>query len=274
MRLAPATTLLAAAAAAAAAKPPNVVVLFIDDFGWGDVGVNAPERPSETPHIDALAGDGMRFTDWHAMPLCTPSRAQLLTGRLAPRHGVCSNFAQDSLHGLNQSELTLAAFLRERGYATGMMGKHHLGHAPGYHPSYRGFDRVVTVPYSVDMGCVDNSSWFVPPTGANRPPAPNCLAPKQPGGQPVALPLYNATTNCSGTGNCDATIVAQPLDLSALSDTYNDEAARCVAAVCAAAPPRVLRACVTRRGVERTSSPRPARSGVRAASRHPVHGAG
>lgn len=186
-----------------------------------------PDEPSETPNIDALAKGGMRFTDFHAMPLCTPSRAQLLTGRLAPRQGVYTNFSPDSLGGLNTSEITLAEFLKAQGYATAIRGKWHLGHNPPHHPSYRGFDESTIVPYSVDMGCVDNSTWFVPPTGANRPIMADCLSGK-PGVTLPALPLYNATTNCSGTGDCNAAIVSQPLDLSDLSDTYNAEAHRCV----------------------------------------------
>jgi hypothetical protein len=217
------------AAAPARARPaaakPNIVVLFIDDYGWGDVGFQS-EAPSETPHLDALAASGMRFTDFHALPLCTPSRAQLLTGRLAKRHGVYTNFAPDSVGGLNTSEITLAEHLRPVGYRTRQTGKWHLGHNPPHHPSYRGFDEVTTVPYSVDMGCVDNNTWgFVPPTGANKPVMGDCLS-GLPGVTMPALPLYNATTNCSGTGDCNAAIIAQPLDLSALSDTYNAESRR------------------------------------------------
>jgi arylsulfatase A-like enzyme len=96
------------------------VVLFIDDYGWADFGGNGALPISETPNLDRLAGTGMRFTDFHSTPLCTPSRAQLLTGRYAGRHGVYKNFAPDSIGGLNTSEITLGEFMKGAGYATAM----------------------------------------------------------------------------------------------------------------------------------------------------------
>lgn len=110
----------AASAPAAAPTKPNIVVLFIDDYGWADFGGNGALPISETPNLDRLAGTGMRFTDFHSTPLCTPSRAQLLTGRYAGRHGVYKNFAPDSIGGLNTSEITLGEFMKGAGYATAM----------------------------------------------------------------------------------------------------------------------------------------------------------
>jgi hypothetical protein len=104
------------------ASKPNVVVLFADDFGWGDVGANWPST-TETPHMDALANSGLRFTDFHAMSVCTPSRASLLTGRLGLRTGVVVNFVTDSLYGLPTTEVTLPALLKTAGYDTAMLGK-------------------------------------------------------------------------------------------------------------------------------------------------------
>ena len=117
----------AAAAAAAVAAPaghadlragtrPNVVILFLDDWAWGDLGANG--FGAETPHMDALAASGMRFTDAHAMSVCTPSRAALLTGRLGLRTGVVVNFGEDSLAGLPLTEATLADYARAAGYDT------------------------------------------------------------------------------------------------------------------------------------------------------------
>ena len=125
---------------------PNFVVLFLDDTGWGDIGVNwnTTASPGETPHIDSLATDGLRFTDFHAgASVCTPSRAALLTGRLGARTGVIHNFDPASLFGLPQQEITIAELLKPQGYATKMIGKWHLGVRPGFHPSYRGFDEVI-----------------------------------------------------------------------------------------------------------------------------------
>lgn len=235
--------LLSIGCAVATATRPNFVVLFVDDYGWGDMGANGYQNPSETPNLDALASQGMRFTDFHAMPLCTPSRAQLLTGRLAPRTDVFQNWGTDALYGLNNTEITLGEFMKRNGYATAIRGKWHLGHNPPHHPSYRGFDDVVSVPYSIDMGCVFNSSFYVPPTGARIPVIPACDSPG--GTSTPALPLYKCTTNCTNanvtsTGDCNAAIASQPLDLSALSDTYNDENERFIKASAAAGTPFFL----------------------------------
>lgn len=206
---------------------PNVVVLFADDWGWGDLGANDPAT-RETPHMDALAARGMRFTDAHAMSVCTPSRASLLTGRLGLRTGVVTNWWTDALYGLNRSETTLAEYLKQAGYDTAMLGKWHLGTQPGYHPSFRGFDEVLSVPYSVDMGCAQNWTADVFEPSFNLPPQPVCPVdvPGHPSASPApskplpGLPLYNSTTNCSGQVSCNADIVQQPLDFSALSSNY------------------------------------------------------
>jgi hypothetical protein len=92
------------------------------DWGWGDMGANWPAT-TETPHMDALARAGLRFTDFHAMSLCTPSRAALLTGRFGLRTGVVTNFNPYSKWGLPLAEITLAERLRSGGYRTGMTGK-------------------------------------------------------------------------------------------------------------------------------------------------------
>ncbi len=151
------------------ATPPNFVVVFLDDAGWGDAGCNAPDQTQETKHLDALATQGLRFTDFHsAASVCTPSRASLLTGRLGLRTGVTNNFRQGSLAGLPQTEVTVAELLRdEAGYTNAMIGKWHLGTHPPFHPTYRGFERYLGVPYSVDMGCTN-----VP--GADHPTRQEC----------------------------------------------------------------------------------------------------
>ena len=90
--------------------------------GWGDVGHNNP-IVKETVAIDAMAASGITFKDFHTYPLCTPSRAQLLTGRLAPRTGVRTNFAPESLYGLPTTELTIAELLKPAGYDCLQAGK-------------------------------------------------------------------------------------------------------------------------------------------------------
>ena len=127
--------IVATAAAAPSNTPPNILMLFGDDWGYGDLGANwdgvdpsksDPKfpRPQWTPHMDALAASGIRFTDFHAAAsVCTPSRAGLLTGRLGLRTGVTHNFNAASSHGLPIGEITIAAHLKAANYRTAMIGK-------------------------------------------------------------------------------------------------------------------------------------------------------
>ena len=105
----------------AKAAAPNVVIFFLDDWAWGDLGANG--YGAETPHMDALAAKGMRFTDLHAMSVCTPSRASLLTGRLGLRTGVVVNFGEASLYGLPRTEETMGELAKRAGYDTKIIGK-------------------------------------------------------------------------------------------------------------------------------------------------------
>jgi len=121
----------------AAARPPNVVLFVADDQGWGDLGVsgNANVR---TPHIDRLAARGASFERFFVSPVCSPTRAELLTGRYHPRSGVYGTSAGGERMDLD--ETTLADAFRRAGYATGTFGKWHNGTQPPYHPLARGFD--------------------------------------------------------------------------------------------------------------------------------------
>ena len=128
-------------------QSPNFVLMLLDDHGYGDVGAY-DSSVDETPHMDALAASGIRFTDFHsAASLCTPSRAALMTGRLGLRTGVTTNFGTVSLGGLPSEELTIAELL-PASYRKHMIGKWHLGHNEPFHPSFRGFDTVYGLPYS------------------------------------------------------------------------------------------------------------------------------
>ena len=122
-------------------RPPNIVLILADDLGYADVSAYGSEVIS-TPSIDALAAGGVRLTEGYVShPVCSPSRAGLLTGRYQQRHGWEFNPAgRDKLNGMDTRERTLADELRERGYATGMVGKWHLGQRPEHHPMNRGFD--------------------------------------------------------------------------------------------------------------------------------------
>ncbi|MBN2138168.1 MAG: sulfatase [Sedimentisphaerales bacterium] len=137
------------------ANKPNFVVIFCDDLGYGDLGVYG--HPTiRTPNIDAMAAQGQKWTNFYAAAsVCTPSRAGLLTGRLPIRSGMCSSSRRvlfpDSAGGLPETEVTIAQALKPRGYATGCIGKWHLGHLPQYLPTRRGFDSYFGIPYSNDM---------------------------------------------------------------------------------------------------------------------------
>ena len=136
-------------------NPPNIVVIFCDDLGYGDLGCFG--HPTlRTPNLDAMAAAGMKFTQFYsASPVCTPSRAALMTGRLPQRNGMCSDRRRvlfpNSKSGLQAAEITIAEALKEQGYATACVGKWHLGHLKPHLPTSNGFDSYFGIPYSNDM---------------------------------------------------------------------------------------------------------------------------
>src|SRR5512145_1556232 len=141
--------------AVSAAEQPNVMIILADDLGYGDLGCYG--HPTiRTPNLDKMAAEGMKFTSFYsAAEVCTPSRAALLTGRLPPRTGLCSNTRRvlfpDSAGGLQDSEITLAEALKAKGYTTACVGKWHLGHLPEYAAMSHGFDSFFGLPYVNDM---------------------------------------------------------------------------------------------------------------------------
>ena len=189
---------------------PNIVVIFGDDVGYGDVNILGHPTTS-TPNIDRMAREGLRMLQFYsAAPVCSPSRASLLTGRLFPRAGVYaepSNKTQTGMGTFNPanslgmllSETTLAQALKSGGYATGMLGKWHLGIGLEYQymPFNRGFDSYYGLPL-IPMGCSSN--------------------------------VYNGTPGHPPPGACmifeNSTIVAQPADVLNLDAAYVHEAKR------------------------------------------------
>jgi len=148
-------SLLLLPSAATAETKPNVIVVYADDLGYGDLACFG--HPTiKTPHLDQMAAEGMKFTQFYsAAPVCTPSRAALLTGRYPIRSGMCSDKRRvlfpNSGGGLPSSEVTLAEALKETGYKTACVGKWHLGHLPQFLPTSHGFDSYYGIPYSNDM---------------------------------------------------------------------------------------------------------------------------
>lgn len=136
-------------------SPPNFIVIFCDDLGYGDL--SSFGNPSiKTPHLDRMAVEGQKWTQFYvASPVCTPSRAGLLTGRYPIRNGMTSAervvLFPDSANGLPASEVTIAEVLKQKDYATAMVGKWHLGHLPEFLPINQGFDSYYGIPYSNDM---------------------------------------------------------------------------------------------------------------------------
>jgi arylsulfatase A len=149
--LAPQPGRAAPPAAAAGGRPPNVVLVYADDLGYADVGAYGAPR-IRTPHVDRLAAEGVRFTDFYvAQAVCSASRAALLTGAYPNRVGILGALFPGSRHGLADGETTLAELLQARGYATAIYGKWHLGHLPPFLPTRHGFDDYLGLPYSNDM---------------------------------------------------------------------------------------------------------------------------
>ncbi len=134
---------------------PNVVIIFIDDQGYGDIGPNGA-IDYITPNIDRLAAEGMRFTNFYAaQAVCSASRAGLLTGCYPNRIGISGALMPWAKIGISDQEMTIAQLLKQKGYATGMVGKWHLGWQKKFLPLQHGFDDYLGLPYSNDMWPVD-----------------------------------------------------------------------------------------------------------------------
>jgi len=144
--------LLGFADAREATQKPNIIMFFVDDLGYGDTGFNG-HPTAETPNIDALALGGKKLTQWYSgCPVCSGSRAALMTGRQWQRVGVPGVFGNAVTAGLPLNETTVAEHLKTAGYATAAVGKWHLGQRHAYLPHNRGFDQYLGIPFSDDMG--------------------------------------------------------------------------------------------------------------------------
>ncbi len=147
------------------AKPPNIVVIFVDDMGYGDLGCFGAKK-IKTPNLDRMAKQGIRFTDFYvAQPVCSASRAAILTGRYPNRVGILGALGPASKNGLGKQDRTIAELLKTLGYATAIFGKWHLGHQPEHLPTRHGFDEYFGLPYSNDM-------WPKHPTNKTFPDLP------------------------------------------------------------------------------------------------------
>jgi uncharacterized sulfatase len=196
-------------------RAPNVVVIFADDLGYGDIGAfGAPT--TRTPRLDAMASEGQKWTQFYVQPVCSPSRAALLTGRLPIRNGMYGTprgtapqvFRDNASEGLPLEEVTIAELLKPAGYRAAIIGKWHLGQLPRFLPTRHGFDYWFGLPYSHDMRMtVPRSDGFA--TRAYYDPKPEYWD----------VPLMR-----------NDEIVEQPADHRTLTKRYTEEAVRFIEA--------------------------------------------
>jgi arylsulfatase A len=158
-------TMPALAAATELPERPNIVIILMDDLGYADIGAFGATAYA-TPNIDRLAAEGRRFTDFHtSSAVCSASRAALMTGCYHERVSIIGALGGNSPIGINADELTLAEVCKQRGYATAIFGKWHLGDSQPFLPLQHGFDEYYGLPYSNDM-------WPRGPRGEPNPTEP------------------------------------------------------------------------------------------------------
>lgn len=158
--------LIASASVSAESKNPNIILVYIDDMGYGDIGITGANAYS-TPNFNKMQREGIFFTQFYSpQAVCTASRAGVLTGTYPNRIGFAGALDHMSKMGLNPDEQTIPELLKSKGYKTAAYGKWHLGHQPEFLPQKHGFDEFYGIPYSNDM-------WPNHPTGKNYyPPLP------------------------------------------------------------------------------------------------------
>jgi arylsulfatase A len=166
--------LMALAGSVMAVEKPNFIVINIDDLGYADIGPFG-SKTNATPNLDRMAAEGRKLTSFYAAPVCSPSRASLMTGcypkRVLPTPHVLFPGAEV---GLNPEEVTVAEVLKAAGYATACVGKWHLGDQPGMLPTDQGFDYYFGLPYSNDMGTLEDGAKSNP--GQEKKVNPNVAA--------------------------------------------------------------------------------------------------
>jgi len=144
--------------------PPNIVLVFMDNFGWGELGAygGGVLRGAATPRIDEIAAEGLQLLNFNVEAQCTPSRAAIMTGRYAIRTGNGSVPIGVGEYGLTRWEYTMPEMLSDAGYRTGIFGKWHLGDSPGRYPTDQGFDEWFGIPNSSDEAYWPDNDLFRP----------------------------------------------------------------------------------------------------------------
>ena len=191
----------------------NFIIIFTDDQGYQDLGCYGSPL-IKTPNLDRMAEEGIRFTDFYcASPVCSPSRAALLTGCYPPRvniPGVLFPGEERGLIGLHPDEITIADLLKTRGYATCCIGKWHLGHKPDFLPTRQGFDMYYGIPYSNDMR-IDPTMELAPDIKLNKGMTVERIRTEEPKGHWVPL-MRNEK------------VIEYPCDQSTLTKRYTEQA--------------------------------------------------
>jgi len=195
----------------ATASKPNIVLIFIDDLGYADIGPFG-NRDVQTPNLDKFAAEGRKFTSFYATPVCSMSRACLMTGCYNVRVSIPGVLFPKANIGLHTNEITLAEILKSKGYATCAIGKWHLGHHPEFLPTRQGFDQYLGLPYSNDMTIDPMNARF----------AKDCVfregmteAKAREGGVKNVVPLMRGEE-----------VVEYPADQSQITKRYTEEAVR------------------------------------------------
>ena len=176
---------------------PNIVIILADDMGYGDI---APfgSKLNRTPNLDRMAAEGMKLTSFYCAPLCSASRAQLMTGCYAKRVGISDVLFASKAIGINPEEKTIADLLKPLGYATMIIGKWHLGDQPEFLPTRHGFDHYFGLPYSNNMD------------GTGKKGGKNSMPP---------LPLLQ-----------DEKVIEAPVNQDKLTERYTEEAVKFITA--------------------------------------------
>jgi len=184
-------------------QKPNIVIIMVDNLGWGELGCygGGNLRGAETPRLDNLASEGIRFQNFNVEPQCTPSRSAFMTGRHPIRSGT-TKVVWGMLYGMTQWEITLPELLSEQGYKTGMFGKWHLGDTQGRFPTDQGFDEWYGIANTTDEAMY-SSNYAYDKSISTEP----YIVQAKKGEAPTKVKVYNLETRRTIDGECtDKTI--------------------------------------------------------------------
>ena len=194
-----------------AAESPNIILIFIDDMGYADIGPFGNTKV-RTPHLDRMAAEGMKFNSFYATPVCSMSRACIMTGCYNTRVSMPGVLFPRAEIGLHTNEITLAEIVKQKGYATKCIGKWHLGHREPFLPTKQGFDSYYGIPYSNDMTIDTQHARF----------AKDCVFREGMDEEKARLRAIRDTVPLMR----DTEVIEYPADQSTLTKRYTEEAVK------------------------------------------------